>query len=89
MPNSTPTTSPQDLPTAGGIVPELLTCKEAAQLAGVGERTWWSWSRSGISPAPVRIGVGLRPAVRYRRSEILRWIESGCPRCAGGPSDGL
>ena len=83
MPNNTPGTEPLALPTAGGITPELLTTAEAARLAGVGERTLWSWSRSGISPAPVKIGVGLRPAVRYRRSEILAWIEAGCPRCNG------
>ncbi|NLY02218.1 MAG: helix-turn-helix domain-containing protein, partial [Rhodopirellula sp.] len=79
MPNSsTPRTSPQDLPTAGGIQAELLTCKEAAQLAGCGERTWWSWTRSGLAPKPIAIGYGLRPAIRYRRSEILQWIQQGC-----------
>ena len=83
MANSTPATSPQDLPTAGGITPELLTTKQAAELCGVGERTLWSWSRSGIAPAPIKIGVGLRPAVRYRRSELLQWVQDGCPRCDG------
>ena len=76
--SSTPTTSPQDLPAAGGITPELLTSREAAQLSGVGERTYWGWSRSGLAPAPVYIGHGTRPACRHRRSEILAWIEAGC-----------
>ena len=65
------------------IVPELLTSKQAAELCGVGERTYWAWSRSGLAPKPVLIGHGTRPACRHRRSEILRWIESGCPRCDG------
>jgi len=85
---STPTTStpaprPSDLQpqAAGGIQAELLTTGEAAQLAGCGERTFWAWSRSGLAPAPVKIGLGLRPAVRYRRAELLRWIQAGCPRC--------
>jgi predicted DNA-binding transcriptional regulator AlpA len=65
---------------APGIVPELLTTAEAAQLAGCGERTFWAWSRSGLAPAPVKIGLGLRPAVRYRRGELLQWIQDGCPR---------
>ena len=75
-----------DHPTAGGITPELLTCKEAARLAGCAERTWWSWSRSGLAPKPLFIGVGVRPACRYRRSEILQWIQSGCPRTDGRAS---
>lgn len=74
---------PQDLQ-AGGIVPELLTTRQAAELCGCGERTLWSWSRSGIAPAPIKIGIGLRPAVRYRRAELLQWIQNGCPRTDGG-----
>ncbi|NLS94303.1 MAG: helix-turn-helix domain-containing protein, partial [Planctomycetaceae bacterium] len=73
---STPTAGPQDL--QAGIVPELLTTKQAAELAAVGERTWWSWTRSGLAPKPIAIGYGLRPAIRYRRSEILQWIQQGC-----------
>lgn len=69
-----------------GIVPELLTTKQAAELAGVGERTWWAWSRSGLAPGPITIGHGVRPAVRYRRSDVMAWIAAGCPRCDGGHS---
>ena len=65
------------------ITPELLTTREAARLAGIGERTLWRWSRSGIAPAPIAIGCGLRPAVRYRRSDLLAWINAGCPRLDG------
>ncbi len=59
---------------------ELLTTIQAARLAGVSERTMWSWSRSGLAPAPLKIGHGLRPAVRFRKSELLSWIAAGCPR---------
>ncbi len=62
------------------LQPELLTTLQAAQLAGVSERTMWSWSRSGLAPAPLKIGHGLRPAVRLRKSELLSWIAAGCPR---------
>jgi predicted DNA-binding transcriptional regulator AlpA len=65
-------------------VPELLTTKQAAELCGCGERTLWSWSRSGIAPAPVKIGIGLRPAVRFKRAELLQWIQEGCPRVGRG-----
>jgi predicted DNA-binding transcriptional regulator AlpA len=70
-------------PNRPGIAPELLTTAEAARLAGVGERTFWAWSRSGIAPAPLKIGLGTRPAVRYRRGELLSWIAAGCPRTDG------
>jgi predicted DNA-binding transcriptional regulator AlpA len=67
----------------GGIQPELLTSPESATLAGVSERTWWSMTRSGLAPPPLKIGCGLRPMVRFRRADILAWIEAGCPRCDG------
>ena len=59
------------------IVPDLLTTKQAAALCSVGERTLWRWSRSGIAPAPVKIGGS---AVRFKRAEIIEWIDAGCPR---------
>lgn len=62
------------------ITPELLTSRQAAKLCGIGERTLWRWSRSGIAPAPVKIGGS---AVRYRRDDYLAWIADGCPRCDG------
>ena len=75
--------SPDTSTTTGGITPELLMTKQAAELLSIGERTLWRWSRSGICPAPVKIGYGLRPAVRFKRSELLDWIRAGCPRCDG------
>ncbi len=59
------------------FVPELLTTKPAAELTSCGERTLWRWGRSGIAPAPVRIGG----TVRYDRETYLQWIREGCPRC--------
>ncbi|NLF73609.1 MAG: helix-turn-helix domain-containing protein [Candidatus Anammoximicrobium sp.] len=62
----------------------LLTTAQAAELCGIGERTLWAWSRSGLAPAPVKIGYGLRPMVRFRRADITAWIAAGCPRTDGG-----
>jgi predicted DNA-binding transcriptional regulator AlpA len=76
------TTSPA-VPDGPAIIPELLTTVEAAKLCGIGERTLWRWSRSGLAPRPVKIGFGRRAAVRYRRSEYLDWIAGGCKRCDG------
>ncbi len=84
---------PTDSPAASGIaarptttsaIPEnvqaaLLTTAQAAALAGVGVRTWWRWTHSGLAPRPVKIGLGPRAAVRFRRDEILTWITDGCP----------
>jgi len=69
--------------TAETIVPELLTTAEAARLVNVGERTWWRWSRCGIAPRPIKIGFGKNGAVRFRRSEVMDWIDRGCPRVDG------
>ena len=61
---------------------ELLTAAEAAEMAGVGKRSWWRFSSSGKAPAPVRIGR----SVRWRRAEIADWIAAGCPRVRKGVS---
>ena len=80
----TPTATPTAIiASASGITPELLTERQAAELLGMGARTLWRYSRSGICPAPIKIGIGPRPAVRYRRSELLAWVQDGCPRCDG------
>ncbi|MBM4094251.1 MAG: helix-turn-helix domain-containing protein [Planctomycetes bacterium] len=77
-----PTTSAAAAP--ADITPELLDTHDAAKLLSIGERTLWRWSRSGICPAPIKIGRGLRAAVRYRRAELLKWISDGCPRAERG-----
>jgi excisionase family DNA binding protein len=61
-------------------MPPMLTTKQVVSLTGLGERTVWRYSRSGIMPAPVKIG---RTTVRFRRDEILEWIDEGCPRVDG------
>ena len=54
----------------------LLAPKEAARLCNIGLRTWRRHEVTGrIGPEPVRIGR----SVRYRRSQLLDWIEAGCP----------
>jgi excisionase family DNA binding protein len=75
---------PSSTSTPDTIAPELLTTREAAKLLGIGERTLWRHSRSGAATAPVTIGG----AVRYRRVELLEWIDAGCPRIDGGRGDG-
>lgn len=58
---------------------ELLNAEEAAEMAGVGKRSWWRHCSSGRAPAPVRIGG----SVRWRKTELAAWIAAGCPRVRG------
>lgn len=53
----------------------LLDTKQVAELLGIGERTLWRWSRSGIAPRPIKIGK----TVRFSADEIREWVAKGCP----------
>lgn len=68
------------VPSSESIVPELLTTADVAKLLSCGERTIWRWSRSGAMPAPLKLNPGRQGAVRFRRTDIMEWIEEGCPR---------
>jgi len=59
---------------------ELLTTAEAARLLNIGTRTLWRWSHSGRAPRPLTLSGR---CVRFRRAELLAWLEAGCPRCDG------
>jgi predicted DNA-binding transcriptional regulator AlpA len=58
---------------------ELLSADEAAAMAGVARRTWWRYVSSGRAPQPIRVG-GPNGPPRWRRADLLAWIEAGCPR---------
>ena len=64
--------------TASSITPELLTERQAAELCAIGSRTLWRWSRSGLAPAPLKIGIGPRASIRYARAALMAWIQGGC-----------
>jgi len=55
---------------------ELLSAPQAAEMAGVGKRSWCRFVSSGKAPQPVRLGG----AVRWRRAELAKWIADGCPQ---------
>jgi len=55
---------------------ELLTDSEVAALVKVSRRQIWNLLAKGNLPEPVRLGQSR--SVRWRRSDIERWIANGC-----------
>lgn len=53
----------------------LLTAEQAWTLCGLSKSAWYKYHSAGKIPAPVRIGG----ALRWRRDELLAWINAGCP----------
>ncbi|GJM43343.1 MAG: hypothetical protein DHS20C21_01850 [Gemmatimonadota bacterium] len=65
----------------------LIDREELAALLTCSTRTVARLSSDSLLPAPIRLG-GM---VRWRRSQILDWIEDGCPapkRTRGGSRSG-
>jgi excisionase family DNA binding protein len=63
--------SPESLAAA----PMMMTADEIADCLQVSTRTIWRLKAKGDLPKSVNVGR----AVRWRRSDILAWIEQGCP----------
>ena len=58
------------------VAPALMTSVELAAELQISERTVRRLEITGkIGPRPMNIGR----AVRYRRDEVEKWIEAGCP----------
>jgi prophage regulatory protein len=55
--------------------PVLLDVGAVARLLRISTRTVYRLSDRGAMPAPVRLGA----AVRWRRADLDRWLEAGCP----------
>jgi predicted DNA-binding transcriptional regulator AlpA len=53
----------------------LIDADEAAALANVSRSTWWKLHASGRCPAPVKLGG----RTLWRREELRRWVDHGCP----------
>ena len=60
--------------------PPLLTAQDIARMLQVSVRTVWRLRDSGKIPRAVTIGG----SIRWRTSEIQRWIEVGCPAEVNG-----
>ena len=57
----------------------LLDAREAARLCRVSLPMLYKLNASGRMPCPIKIGS----LMRWKRKEILTWIDAGCP--AGQP----
>ncbi len=53
---------------------ELLTSAEVQEWLSIGRTKLWELVRAGAFPA-YRLGEGRSAPLRYRRSEVLRWLE--------------
>jgi len=55
--------------------PFLVSAAEAAALCGVSRSLWWSLHSAGKIPLPVK----LSGRTLWRRAQLARWTEAGCP----------
>ena len=53
----------------------LLSAADAAALCSMSVRTWQRLKSEGRVPRPVRLGR----SNRWRRDELERWVDAGCP----------
>lgn len=71
-------------------LPTRLSCKAAAALLQVTERTLFNWRGAGVGPPHMRIG---RKRVMYDEAALQAWLEKSaaggavrCPSCGGWTS---
>ena len=53
---------------------EILTSREAQELLKIGRTKLWELTRHHMIPA-YRVGDGRRSSLRYKRSELLAWLD--------------
>ena len=53
---------------------EILTSEEARRLLKIGRTKLWDLTKRNMIPA-YRVGEGRTSGLRYKRSEILRWLD--------------
>ena len=52
---------------------EILTSREVQELLKIGRTTLWELTRKSAIPA-YRVGSGKRSGLRYKRSELMAWL---------------
>jgi excisionase family DNA binding protein len=61
---------------ASTITSLLLTASDVAVLLGISKRQVFRLSSAGQLPGRVKVGR----LTRWRREDVQRWIEAGCPK---------
>lgn len=54
---------------------EILTSEEARLLLKIGRTKLWELTKNSQIPA-YRVGKGRSSSLRYKRSELMRWLEA-------------
>ena len=54
---------------------EILTSEEARRLLKIGRTKLWDLTKKNMIPA-YRVGEGKTSGLRYKRSELLRWLDN-------------
>jgi excisionase family DNA binding protein len=54
---------------------EILTSEEARRLLKIGRTKLWDLTKKSMIPA-YRVGEGRTSGLRYKRSELLRWLDN-------------
>ena len=54
---------------------EILTSRQARELLKIGRTKLWELTKSKVIPA-YRVGDGRTSSLRYKRSELLGWLDS-------------
>lgn len=54
---------------------EILTSRQARELLKIGRTKLWELTKSKVIPA-YRVGEGKTSSLRYKRSELLGWLDS-------------
>jgi excisionase family DNA binding protein len=54
---------------------EILTSREAQRLLKIGRTKLWALTKDGSLPA-YRIGEGKTSALRYKKAELIRWLDA-------------
>ena len=52
---------------------EILTSREARELLKIGRTKLWELTRQNMIPA-YKVGTGKKAGLRYKRSELLEWL---------------
>ena len=54
---------------------EILTSEEARNFLKIGRTKLWDLTKKNLIPA-YRVGTGKTSSLRYKRSELMRWLEN-------------